>query len=222
MNDFQLKGLSNYFNKIVRLLLVIFLFLITLSIFEQKNKSGYSLFIEFNNAYGIKPGTSINFRGVQIGSIKKIYIKINSVIILANIKSDKILIPKASIVETNQTGLFNDTVVDIIPLRLMENNLSDLNNKIINVFSKQCLKSNFLCNYHYLQGNRGLNYDDLVRAATRISQRFDDPRFFSFIYLFLQNSVEISDDLLNMIKITSNIFSLFVYFFEIYILKHFI
>lgn len=220
MNSFQLKSLRNYLSKIIRLLVFIFLFLMILSLFEQKKTSGYSLFIEFNNAYGIKPGTSVNFRGVQVGYIKKIYMKINSVIILVHIKSNKILIPKASIIETNQTGLFNDTIVDIIPITLLNKNVANFNDTVLDVFSSQCLKSKFLCNYHYLQGNRGLNYDDLVRAATRISQRFDDPRFFSFIYLFLQNSVEISDNLLNTVRITSNIFNFFIYIVEIYILKY--
>lgn len=115
--------------------------------------------------------------------------KVNSLVILVFIKSTNILIPKFSIIETNQTGLFNDTSVDIIPLKKLKYNK-------INVFSKTCLKSNFLCHNHYLKGNRGLNYDDLVRATTRISQRFDDPRFFNLIYLFIKNGIDLSDELL--------------------------
>lgn len=105
------------------------------------------------------------------------------------IKSPSILIPKDSIIETNQTGLFNDTSIEIIPL-------TELKYNKINVFSQSCLNSNFLCHNHYLKGNRGLNYDDLVRAATRISQRFDDPRFFNLIYLFIKNGIDISDEII--------------------------
>lgn len=139
--------------------------------------------------------------------------KVNSIIVIAYINSSKILIPKHSLIETNQTGLFNDTVIDIIPLEIIDIEIMD-----VNVFSDSCLKSDVLCHYHYLKGYRGLNYDDLVRAATRISQRFDDPRFFSLFYLFLQNNIDISDEILNTLSITSNIISIFLYFFKIYLL----
>lgn len=51
----------------------------------------------------------------------------------------------------------------------------------------------------YVTGDRGLNYDDLVRSTTRISQRFDDPRFFNLFYVFLQNSIELTDVILELV-----------------------
>nr|QCI04603.1 hypothetical protein [Apoglossum ruscifolium] len=152
--------------------------------------------------------------------MKKIYIKINSVIILAYIQSPNILIPKNSLIETNQTGLFNDTVIDIIPLQELKYNLIDSINTHIDVFSNKCLLSSFLCNYHYLKGNRGLNYDDLVRAATRISQRFDDPRFFSLFYIFLHNTIDISDDIIYILNNVSHFIYLYIYYIQIYLSKY--
>lgn len=179
---------------------------------QYKKKQGYSLFIEFSNSYGIKKGTYIYFRGVQVGYIKNIYMKVNSVIVIAHINSPKILLPKNSLIETNQTGLFNDTIVDIIPLETIKAQYFN-----INVFSFTCLKTNILCHNHYLKGYRGLNYDDLVRAATRISQRFDDPRFFTLFYLFLQNSIDISNEILDTLNSTSSIIYIFVHFMKSYL-----
>ena len=34
-----------------------------------------------------------------------------------------------------------------------------------------------------------------MRATTRISQRFDDPRFFNLFYIFLHNGIELSDNI---------------------------
>nr|YP_009395949.1 hypothetical protein [Dasya naccarioides]ARW65135.1 hypothetical protein [Dasya naccarioides] len=222
MNYFQLKKFRYYCNKLLSLFLLIFCFYLLLSLFKKKISKGYSLFFEFNNAYGIKNGTQVNFRGVQVGYIKKIYMKVNSIVFLVYIQSDKIIIPKKSIIETNQTGLFNDTVIDIVPLNKIQiYNYSDIvKNNLIDVFSKSCLNSNFLCNYHYLYGTRGLNYDDLIRAVTRISQRFDDPRFFSVFYMFLNNTLDISEDILNILRLTSDICNLLAYFIEISLLKY--
>jgi len=134
-------------------------------------------------------------RGVNIGYIKSLKINPNSVLVSIYIKSQTIFIPRNSIIETNQTSLFSNTIIDIIPLeKISINNL-----QTFNVFDKNCNKLNILCNNDYLVGDRGLNYDDLIRATTRIAQRFDDPRFFNLFYLFLQNTIEVSDDFILII-----------------------
>nr|AOM64561.1 hypothetical protein Riqu_082 [Riquetophycus sp.] len=184
----------NMINISVFLIFIFFTFFMWLLINENRISHGYSFFIEFSNAHGIKQGTNIRIRGVNIGYIKKIKIDINSVLVLAYVYSPKTLIPRNSVVETNQTGLLNETIIDIIPLDQV--NITKLNN--INVFSSTCSISSLVCHLDYLEGDRGLNYDDLVRAATRISQRFDDPSFFNIFYLFLQNSLELSDDIIGV------------------------
>jgi len=155
-------------------------------------------------------------RGVNIGYIKNLQIDVNSVLILGYIKSSNILIPKNSIIETNQTGLFNDTVIDIVPLEQIKT--SDI--KSVNLFHKNCLTSTVFCSNQYVVGHRGLNYDDLVRATTRIAQRFDDPRFFSLLYMFLQNSLEISDDIIVNLNGISDIICLFHISFRNFLLQH--
>lgn len=163
------------------------------------------MFIEFSNAYGLKEGTSIVMRGVNIGYIQSLKINLNSVLVTASINSTHILIPKKSIIETNQTSLFNNTIIDITPLMTNDKYYPQR----INVFDKKCYKSAFLCNYQYVIGHRGLNYDDLIRATTRIVQRFDDPRLFSLFYFFLYNSLEIFDELPIIISNTGSILEIF-------------
>lgn len=144
--------------------------------------------------------------------------KINSIVVLVHIQSSNILIPKTSIIETNQTGLFNNTVLDIIPFKTISMGFSQ--NYNIDIFSKSCLSSNFLCNDFYLHGNRGLNYDDLVRSTTRISQRFDDPRFFSLFYIFLQNTVDISDDIIYIFHNMTYLLYIFTKLINTYLFKY--
>lgn len=163
----------------------------------------YSFFIEFNTSYGLSKGTSIRMRGVQIGFIQDIQLKLNSVLILAQINSDKIIIPRNSIIETTQTGLLNEPSIDIIPLQL----LPFKDHIRYDPFSDDCNSSSIICSKTYLAGDRGLNYDDLVRSTTRISQRFDDPRFFNLFYIFLQNSIELTENFLDLIASVSDLTS---------------
>ena len=90
-------------------------------------------------------------------------------------------------IETTQTGLLNDSVIDIIPLNVFVDYLN------ISPVSFSCDSSKIVCNNSYVLGDRGLNYDDLVRSTTRISQRFDDPGFFYLFHLFLKSSIEVTE-----------------------------
>ena len=175
------------------LLLLTILGIITMSFIVNKkflNKS-YSIFIEFDNAHGIRPGTVLRLRGLSIGRIISIKLHVNTVVVLAKINSSLNPIPRNVLIETNQTGLLNEAVIDIFPLE----NIEILNKQFIDPLSSKCLNSKIICNLSHLKGNRGLNYDDLVRATTRISQRFDDPRFFNLFYIFLYNGIELSDNI---------------------------
>ena len=155
-------------------------------------------------------------RGVNIGYIQSLKISPNSVLVSVYITSSDILIPKNSIIETSQTSLFNNTIIDIIPIE--KKIINHWHN--INVFHQNCYKSQVLCNHQYIVGERGLNYDDLIRATTRISQRFDDPRLFSLFYFFLQNSLEISDSFVNISTNIAQLSDIFYSSFKYLLLRH--
>nr|YP_009293880.1 hypothetical protein Ahnf_083 [Ahnfeltia plicata]AOM65568.1 hypothetical protein Ahnf_083 [Ahnfeltia plicata]UAT97391.1 hypothetical protein Ahn.pli.Chile.pt_023 [Ahnfeltia plicata] len=191
------------------IILVIFFTLVTWLIINFKvGYKGYSFFIEFDNAHGIQEGTPLRLRGINIGNVKEIKMELNSVLTLAHINSVLTLIPRNSVIETNQTGLLNEAVIDIIPLDI----ISHKDKMHLSPLSKACNDSMIVCNRTYLEGDRGLNYDDLVRATTRISQRFDDPRFFNLLYVFLQNSIELSDGILDITVSFSDIIAV-IYFY---------
>nr|YP_009541907.1 hypothetical protein [Neogoniolithon spectabile]AYR06116.1 hypothetical protein [Neogoniolithon spectabile] len=166
-----------------------------LSIFWKRSYKPYSFFIEFENSYGIHVGTPVRMRGVVIGKIKKIQLKADSVLVLATIHSSRILVPVNSLVETTQTGLLNDSVIDIIPC----NQFVIPSKSSSNIKIQSRLDHNSVYDGMYITGQRGLNYDDLIRSTTRISQRFDDPRFFNLFYVFLQNGIELTDTCFELI-----------------------
>ena len=203
-----MKTISSYksveIRNIVFFLCIIFFCLISWLIVNKHvaNKS-YSIFIEFNNAHGIKQGSPVRLRGLVIGSVVEISSELNSVLALVRLNSSSFLIPKNSLIETNQTGLLNDSVLDIIPLEVITSDYS----AALDPLSAHCGSSQILCHLSYIQGHRGLNYDDLIRATTRISQRFDDPRFFNLFYIFLQNTVELTDNVLDTVADISDFVS---------------
>lgn len=201
------KKIVRYFISLVSLVFSVVMLIIS---YVRLRSLSYSFFIEFENSHGIVKGASIRMRGVNIGTIQNIKLKVSSVIVLARINSNKILIPAGSLIETTKTGLLNESIVDIIPSDFLN---SEKEKKLINPVSKNCDNSYIICNYSYVKGDRGLNYDDLVRSTTRISQRFDDPRFFNLLYVFLRNGIELTDVLYELgVNFADMISVIYIYF----------
>nr|QJH88243.1 Ycf22 [Pterocladia lucida] len=155
-------------------------------------------------------------RGISVGYVQDLKLGFNTVIVLVNINSTNIFIPKNSIIETSQTGILKDAIIDIIPLEVIK--MSKI--PYIDHFSNDCYMSKFLCNYHHLYGERGINYDDLIRATTRISQRFDDPRFFNLCYLLLQRLINVSYIMLDLSYDIKKALFLFSSYISQYLIKN--
>lgn len=154
----------------------------------------------------MKEGTCVNYKGVKIGVINRVNLHMNKVVVLLKIDSSKILIPSDVIFEANQIGLFNDIVVSI-----------NRSNSLFSESYRDCISSenhsevsDFITPNSYIKGYKGISYDDLIRSTTRISQRFDDPRFFSLFYLLLKNGIYISDEIILLIYNSSTLFNLFI------------
>nr|NP_053982.1 ORF22 [Porphyra purpurea]P51372.1 RecName: Full=Uncharacterized protein ycf22 [Porphyra purpurea]AAC08258.1 hypothetical chloroplast ORF 22 [Porphyra purpurea] len=167
----------------------------------SKNKS-YKVFVEFDSAYGIQEGTSVRLRGLPIGKVVGISQSSHSILTRIEIQSCNTIIPKTSLIETNQTGLLNDTIIDIVPFTTLNQEYHSLKEGPL---SKTCDSNQIICHLNYLQGERGLNYDDLIRATTRISQRFDDPELFYGLYYLIGNMLKLSSNLVDCTEYMASI-----------------
>nr|YP_010618653.1 hypothetical protein PN024_pgp142 [Rhodomelopsis africana]WAX02666.1 hypothetical protein [Rhodomelopsis africana] len=196
-------------------MLILCIMIFAFSFIGLRQNKGYFLFIEFNDAYGLKEGTTINLRGVKVGYVSRITIHLNKVIVLLNIKTQETIIHRNSIFEATQIGLFSDIVVTVTPLEYIKSH------NLISTFilSRDCHSLSAICPNSYIKGYKGINYDDLIRATTRISQRFDDPRFFNLFYLLLKNGINISDELLFLVNNSSALLYSFSELISLIILK---
>jgi len=216
----EFRNLNIYRNKYYKTFFSLFIFIlfiiISFTTLIKPNSKSYSLFIEFDHAYGLKQGTPVTYKGVNVGMVNRIALSMNRVVVLVNIKSSNILIPSNSIFEANQSGLFNDIVISINLVNKSYDSHSEFTRS-----AKSCNNcSTFIQHNSYIKGYKGLSYDDLIRSTTRISQRFDDPRFFSLFYLLLKNSLYLSDELLFLIYNFSAMHEVFMKQFLFSLSKH--
>jgi len=151
------------FRKIIFLLITLVFTCFSWIVLNNRHfEKNYSIFITFDTNHGIEKGTSIRIKGLTVGSVCKILKQADSIVAIAHINTSIGNIHQDSIVETNHSGLFSETTIDIVPLDTTLYNLSSI------------------------EGERGFDYDDLIRVTTRILQRLDAPRHTKLSYLFWQ------------------------------------
>jgi phospholipid/cholesterol/gamma-HCH transport system substrate-binding protein len=81
---------------------------------EVIGAGGYTVYAEFNNAGGIKPGSSIEIAGVEIGKVKSI--RLNNYAAMAEFFINKdVHIQDDAIVQIKTKGLIGEKYVQITP-----------------------------------------------------------------------------------------------------------
>nr|AIA61123.1 hypothetical protein [Cyanidiaceae sp. MX-AZ01] len=141
--------------------------------------NSYFLYFQLTDATGLKKGTVVKYRGAPAGEI----VAVKDMVAKAKMH---ITIPKHCFVEANQTGLLNETVIDISALDISSPPIPQ--NSIITTY-------------------KGVHYDDLVRATTRVAQRFDDPKLFQQANELMCSLTNLSDEMLGLIRIWKQIFT---------------
>uniref|UniRef100_A0A061RFD7 Atp-binding cassette superfamily n=1 Tax=Tetraselmis sp. GSL018 TaxID=582737 RepID=A0A061RFD7_9CHLO len=133
-----------------------------------KSFSGYQAVIEFPKAYGITVGTPVRVRGVPVGSVMNVRPSLESVDVLVEIQDSKMVIPRNSVVEANQSGLIAEPLIDITPqLPIPDYKASPLDSK--------CEEEGaILCNKGRMQGVPGVALDDLVYVCTKLARQMDE------------------------------------------------
>jgi phospholipid/cholesterol/gamma-HCH transport system substrate-binding protein len=147
----------------------------------------YCIYFQLIDATGVKKGTAVKYRGTPVGEV----VAVKDMVAKAKMY---VKLPKSCFVEANQTGLLNETVIDISPLvispQLLAPKLED----------EQLEEDSILTAY------KGVHYDDLVRATTRVAQRLDDPKLFEQASELMCSLTNLSDEMLALIRIWKHIF----------------
>nr|UNJ15713.1 hypothetical protein [Cyanidioschyzonaceae sp. 2] len=143
------------------------------------SSKSYVVYFQLTDATGLKKGTAVKYRGTPVGEV----VAVKDMMAKAKMY---VTVPKHCFVEANQTGLLNETVIDISPIESNGEVLPE--NSIVATY-------------------KGVHYDDLVRATTRVAQRFDDPKLFEQANELMCSLTTLSDEMLSLIRIWKQIFT---------------
>lgn len=127
----------------------------------------YLAVFEFEQACGICTGTPVRIRGVNVGNVIRVNPSLKSIEATVEVDDDKIIIPRNSLVEVNQSGLLMETMIDITPQ-------SPIPSPSFGPLHAECVKEGLIiCDRQKLKGSQGVSLDALVGIFTRIGREVE-------------------------------------------------
>lgn len=144
----------------------------------------FKVIFEFANVAGMQPGTQVRYRGVAVGRITETRPGPNGVEVEAELSPADLVIPKAVLVQANQSGLLGEASIDLTPTRELTAPVAG------KPLDPNCDRSLIVCDKSRLPGQVGVSVDELVRATIRFANTYSDPTLTNNINAVAKNSAE--------------------------------
>ncbi|KAL0857197.1 hypothetical protein Bca101_062351 [Brassica carinata] len=128
----------------------------------------YQTVFELSQASGICTGTPVRIRGVTVGTVIRVNPSLKNIEAVAEIEDDKIIIPRNSLVEVNQSGLLMETMIDITPK-------DPIPEPSVGPLHQECGKEGLIvCDREKIKGEQGVSLDELVGIFTRMGRDVEE------------------------------------------------
>ncbi|MFM7887509.1 MAG: MlaD family protein, partial [Pseudanabaena sp.] len=135
----------------------------------QLNSSKFTFIIKLPDASGLNTGSVVRFRGVEIGRVTALTAQTEGVDVLVSVENSRLIIPKQSVAETNQSGFLGNTNIDIFPPKdkvTLEPNLNPL--------AKDCNNDLIVCQGGQIDGSRGVSFTVLIKDMSATLRKIND------------------------------------------------
>ncbi|XVF84356.1 hypothetical protein PTKIN_Ptkin17bG0030400 [Pterospermum kingtungense] len=128
----------------------------------------YLAVFEFAQASGICTGTPVRIRGVTVGNVVRVNPSLKSIEAVVEVEDDKIIIPRNSLIEVNQSGLLMETLIDITPR-------NPIPSPSVGPLDADCHKEGLIvCDRQKIKGQQGVSLDALVGIVTRLAREMEE------------------------------------------------
>ncbi|KAJ8549844.1 hypothetical protein K7X08_033551 [Anisodus acutangulus] len=146
----------------------------------------YLAVLEFEQACGICTGTPVRIRGVNVGNVIKVNPSLRNVEAVVEVEDDKIIIPRNSLVEVNQSGLIMETMIDITPQ-------DPIPIPSAGPLDPDCVKEGLIiCDRQKIKGQQGVSLDALVGIFTRLGREAEE--------IGLSNTYALAERAINVVE----------------------
>ncbi len=150
----------------------------------------YNITAQFPDAGGIQQGGPVRYRGVRVGKIAAIKPGANFMEVTLEITDPDLRIPSNAIAETNQTGLIGEPVVEITPRGQV-----NLSPDLAKALDSNCDAKIIICHNGQIPGAVGSSFNELLKRATALVNRYESPEIADALKLTLRNASQAAVDI---------------------------
>ncbi|AFY37144.1 Mammalian cell entry related domain protein [[Leptolyngbya] sp. PCC 7376] len=169
-------------------LLGVVLIWLTGATFSRKT---YIINVTFADANGLREGAVTRYRGLEIGRVVSVNPNSNGVNVQIEVNSADLVMPKNSIIETNQAGLVGEPDIEIIPKAVLSE-AAIAQSPLAN----DCGDSgDIICHDDQLEGVIGVSFEETLRLTQQFSRAYSDEEFVALISKFAENSSSAAEQL---------------------------
>lgn len=128
----------------------------------------YLAVFEFSQACGISNGTPVRIRGVTVGNVIQVNPSLKSIEAVVEVEDEKVIIPRNSLIEVNQSGLLMETMIDITPR-------NPIPTPAVGPLHAECGNEGLIvCDRQKIKGIQGVSLDALVGIFTRLGRDVEE------------------------------------------------
>jgi phospholipid/cholesterol/gamma-HCH transport system substrate-binding protein len=148
-------------------------------------RQSYEIVVEFPDAKGLKEGTPVRYRGVEIGKVTGVRPTSSTVDVLVSITKPNLQIPSEAVVEAQSSAFLGDMFLDIQPRARIEERADRAL-----PLDKGCDASEIVCNNSRLEGRAIADMNDLVRSMDQVAQLLSNPKLVADIEKTADNAAK--------------------------------
>ncbi len=138
--------------------------------------------VQFPLVDGLVEGSPVRYRGVQVGKVQKLIPRPNNVDVIISIYDSSLIIPKNSTVQTFETGILGNTIVQIVPQ-------SNLNESIdSSPLSADCDQEKIICNNATIVGTPGPSFTALLQESRDLLRKVNDEKILENLNVTLKKT----------------------------------
>ena len=165
----------------------------------ELGKRSYKFIVEFESASSIELGTSVRYRGINVGKVVEIKPRPNRVDITLEIKPEDLIMPRDTDIQANVSSFIGTAQIDIIPRgRIPESEIS------ATPLSSNCPEI-IICNNDRLEGQAGIEIEEFLRAGMSLIDLYSDPELFNNVKIIAENTANASAEASKLAKELSDL-----------------
>lgn len=151
---------------------------------KEFGKGSFQFVVKFPLADGLSEGAPVRYRGVQVGKVRELSPNPNNVEITVSIYDSTLIIPKNSSIQTLESGILGNTIVQIVPQGKMSEEEG------LNPIGEDCDNSKIICNGTTVDGTPGPSFTALLQESSSLLRKVNDEKILENLSATLQSTTD--------------------------------